>query len=303
MKVAGTGVGVTAAGAGPAAGEDAQILACWAAVWPGPAMDCAHGGVGLDVLHAVVVHDAEVAVAEGLGHGERAPAASASTTGRASPGRGRPSPVRRPRPAARRTSAWAWAMSLSASACSAWSLAPTFSPTSTSAMSIERISKAVLRVERLVEHGLGDAVGVFEHVLVAVGGADGGDDAFADAGDDGFLGGAADEAVEVGAHGDAGLDLDGDAVLGDGVDGGLAGGGVGAVDDLGVDEVLHGVEHGLAGALGGEVDGAGAVEVEVDAGLAGRRSGPAPPSPRRRRPGGGWTGHRWKPRDRGGLPR
>jgi hypothetical protein len=53
---------------------------------------------------------------------------------------------------------------------------------------------------------LADLVGVFEHVLVAGGGADGGDDALADAGDDGILGGAADEAGEVGADGDAGLD-------------------------------------------------------------------------------------------------
>ena len=58
-----------------------------------------------------------------------------------------------------------------------------------------------------------------------------------------------------------------DAVLGHAVDGGLAGRGIRAVDDLGIDAGLHGLEHGLAGALGGEVDGAGAVEVEVNAGL------------------------------------
>ncbi len=75
-----------------------------------------------------------------------------------------------------------------------------------------------LRVEAAVEHLLADLVGVLEHVLVAGRGADGADDALADAGDDGVLGGAADEAVEVGAHGHAGLDQQADAVLGHGVE-------------------------------------------------------------------------------------
>ena len=62
-----------------------------------------------------------------------------------------------------------------------------FSPTSMSAMSIETISNAVLRIELPVEHRLGDAVGVLQHVHVVVGRADGADDAFADAGDDRLL--------------------------------------------------------------------------------------------------------------------
>ena len=70
-----------------------------------------------------------------------------------------------------------------------------FSPTSMSAMSIERISNAVLASRPLCEHGLGDVVGVLQHVLVVGGRADGGDDALADAGDDRLLGGAADEAA------------------------------------------------------------------------------------------------------------
>jgi hypothetical protein len=125
---------------------------------------------------------------------------------------------------ARRFSASAWATRLSASAWSAWSLAPMLSPTSMSAMSIERISKAVPASRPAGQHRLGDAVGVLEHLLVALGRADGGDDALADAGDDGLLGGAADEALEVGADGDAGLGLELDAVLGDGVDGVAAAG-------------------------------------------------------------------------------
>ena len=60
--------------------------------------------------------------------------------------------------------------------------------------------------------------GLAQGTPVVVGGADGGDDALADAGDDGLLGGAADELREVGADGDAGLDAELDAVLGDAVD-------------------------------------------------------------------------------------
>ena len=109
--------------------------------------------------------------------------------------------------------------------------------------------------------------GRFEHDLVGLRGADGGDDALADAGDDGFLLRAADEAVEIGADGDAGADLHLDAVLGDAVDGAAAGGRVRAVDDLRIDRGADGFDHAFAGALGGEVDGAGAVPIQRDAGF------------------------------------
>ena len=74
------------------------------------------------------------------------------------------------------------------------------SPTSTSAMSIERISNAVPESRAALQHDLGDAVGVLEHRHVVLRRADGGDDALADTGDDGLLGRAADEAVEVGVR-------------------------------------------------------------------------------------------------------
>src|SRR5439155_14259370 len=130
-----------------------------------------------------------------------------------------------------------------------------------------------IAVEGLAEHGLGDAVGILQHVLVGLGGADGRHDAFTDARDDGFLGGAADKAVEVGAHGHAGLDLDGDAILGDGVDGVFARGGVWAIDDLGIDRGFYGFEDGFSGAFGSEVNGAGAVVIEAYAGLFGSDEG------------------------------
>jgi hypothetical protein len=97
---------------------------------------------------------------------------------------------------------------------------------------------------------------MLEDVLIGIGRADGTDDAFANAGDDCFLRGAADEAVEVGADGDAGLDLDADAVLGNAIDAAAALGGVGAIDDLWIDASRDGFEDCFAGAAGGEIDGA-----------------------------------------------
>src|SRR6185369_9044697 len=112
---------------------------------------------------------------------------------------------------------------------------------------------------------LGDLVGILQHGLVVVRGADGGDDALADAGDDGLLRGAADELAEIGAHGDAGLDLELDAVLGDGVDGGAGAALVGAVDDLRVHRGLHGVEN----VASGEINGGGGAPVDGDVRAAG----------------------------------
>ena len=62
-------------------------------------------------------------------------------------------------------------------------------------------------VEALVEDGAGDGVRILQNFLMAPGGTDGGDDAFADTGDDGLLTGAAHQAVDVGADGDLGLGL------------------------------------------------------------------------------------------------
>src|SRR5436190_16117804 len=59
-------------------------------------------------------------------------------------------------------------------------------------------------VERLVEDGLGNEVGVFQNILVTGGRADRADDAFADARDDGLLGGPAHKAVQIAADSDQG---------------------------------------------------------------------------------------------------
>ena len=64
-----------------------------------------------------------------------------------------------------------------------------------------------VRIESLAQDGFGDRVGVFQDVFVIDCRADRVDDSFADAGDDGFLGGSADEALDVGSHGDAGRTL------------------------------------------------------------------------------------------------
>ena len=105
---------------------------CWPAI-VGSCDGFAHGGVGLDILHPVVIHDAEIPLQEGCGHGAghfglrldhaRARISCSSATA-----------------IARRSSALAWAICLSAFAWSICSLAPMFSPTFTSAMSMERIS-------------------------------------------------------------------------------------------------------------------------------------------------------------------
>ena len=97
-----------------------------------------------------------------------------------------------------------------------------FLATSISATSIDTISNAVCESSELLQHGLGDQVRVGQHVGVMLGVADGLDDALADAGDDGLLGGAADEAVELGPHRDAGPGLELDAVLADAVERRLA---------------------------------------------------------------------------------
>ena len=73
-------------------------------------------------------------------------------------------------------------------------------------------------VEPLLEHALGDRVGLLQHLQVRLGRADGVDDALADPGDDRFVGGPADQAVEVGPHRHLRLDLELDAVLGHAVD-------------------------------------------------------------------------------------
>src|SRR5207248_3675871 len=115
------------------------------------------------------------------------------------------------------------------------------------------------------QHRLGDVVGVLQNVLVVGGRADGGDDALADAGDDRLLGGAADQALDVGPHRHAGLDLELDAILGDGIDGHPAQGGVGHVDDLGVHAGLDCVEDVAAG----QVDRRRGLPGQVDVGLVG----------------------------------
>ena len=130
---------------------------------------------------------------------------------------------------------------------------------------MERISKAVPASRAFAEHGLGDAVGVFEHVLVGIGGADGADDAFADAGDDGFLGGAADEAVEVGADGDARLDLEPMPSLATPSMVARPMAGLGQSMTFGLTLVVHGLEHGLAGAAVARSMAQARLKVERDA--------------------------------------
>ena len=117
-------------------------------------------------------------------------------------------------------------------------------------------------VETFGEHEFGDAVGVFKHLFVAEGRADGRHDAFAYAGQNGLFAGTTDELLDVGAHGDTGFGNKLDTVFGNGCH-------RRSVDDLGVDRCLHGFEHVAAC----QVDGGGGAEVKVHVGFAGGDEG------------------------------
>ena len=163
-----------------------------------------HGGVGLDVFEFHIVHDAEVAASQGVGHGfgdfgfgEDDDGAVFGLFGDVflveGDGHG----------------AAFFGFGLEAAFVGLGLVGLEFGADVFTDVDVGDIDRQDFEggvgVEALGEHGFGDVVGVFEHVFVVVGAADGGDDAFADAGDDGFLGGAADEALDVGANGDAGL--------------------------------------------------------------------------------------------------
>ena len=77
------------------------------------------------------------------------------------------------------------------------------SPMSTSAISIERISKGRSAIESFVQDEFGNSSRIFEHVLVGVGRTDGGHDPLPDSARyDRFLG-SSDEAIEVRTYRDA----------------------------------------------------------------------------------------------------
>src|SRR5690606_18141507 len=69
------------------------------------------------------------------------------------------------------------------------------------------------RIQAFLQHGLGNAVRVFQHFGVLPRGTDRGNDALADARDHRILAGTADQALNVGANGYARLDLDLDSIL------------------------------------------------------------------------------------------
>ena len=166
---------------------------------------------------------------------------------------------------ARRPSALARATRMSASAWSACKRAPMFSPTDTSPMSMETISKAVWASRRRPSTVFEMRSGRGQHFAVRLGRAQGADDALADAGDDRLFGGPADQLLQVRPHRHPGLDLHLDAVLGDAVEGFAAGAPRGAVDHLGIDAGLHGLQHVAAG----QVDGGRQLEIQFELGLAG----------------------------------
>ena len=84
--------------------------------------------------------------------------------------------------------------------------------------------------------------------------ADRADDPFADTGDDGFFTCPTDQLIEIRPHGDAGLDLELNAILGDGVEGRSFGLSARTVDHAGINAGLDRFENVAAC----QVDGRGA---------------------------------------------
>ena len=128
---------------------------------------------------------------------------------------------------------------------------------------METISKAVCESNRRESTILEMRSGILQHHVVRHGRADGADNALADAGDNRLLGGPADQLLQVGPHGHAGLDLQLHAVLRHAVERIPAQVPRGTVDDLGIDAGLHGFQHVAAG----QVDGGCQLEVEFELGL------------------------------------
>ena len=95
-------------------------------------------------------------------------------------------------------------------------------------------------VEPLGEDGLGDEIGIFQHLFVGFGRADGADDPLADAGEDRLLARAAHQPVDVGAHRHPREGQELDAVLGHRRH-------LGGRDHLGIDAHLHRLEDIAAG--------------------------------------------------------
>ena len=189
----------------------------------------AHGGIRLDVAHPVEIHDAEIALTECVGHRERHLGFGLDDFRLH---------FLRARLHLRLERDGGGAADLGVSLRHALvglglvelqTGADVLADIHVGDVNGENLERGA-RVEALFERGLADALRVFQNVLVGVGGTDGGDDAFADARDDGFLGRASDEPVEVRADGDARLDLELDAVLGDAVNGGAAAACAGAVN-------------------------------------------------------------------------
>ena len=120
-------------------------------------------------------------------------------------------------------------------------------------------------IKSLLEHALGDRIGLFQYLQVRLGRADRIDDSFTHPGDDRFVGRPADQPVEVGPHRHFRLDLELNPVLGDPIDRVATRARIGAGDHLGIDARLHGLKHVAAG----QVDGCGPLVRERNIGPVG----------------------------------
>ena len=122
-------------------------------------------------------------------------------------------------------------------------------------------------VESALQDGLGNTVRILQHNLVALGGTNGGDNAFADAGDDRLFLGATDETIEVSTNGHARLYFYLNAILGDRIDGGATARRIRHIDNLRADGSEDRLKDRFIRSAGGDIDGTGTIPIKVKAGF------------------------------------
>ena len=115
------------------------------------------------------------------------------------------------------------------------------------------------RIQPLFQHRPGNEIGILQHLFVRPRRADGGNYALADARDDRLLPSTANQPVDIGAHRHPAQGLDLDAVFGDRRD-------QWGVDHFGIDAQLDRFEHIATG----QVDRRSPLEAQIDIGLVGR---------------------------------
>ena len=221
----------------------------------------AHVGVGLDILDAVVVHDAEVAGAEGIGHGQRYLFLGLNDLCTGFLCLGLHLLLLGHCHGAALLGAGLGYVLVGVGLIYLQDCSDVLSDVYVGDVYGKDLECSA-GIKSLGQYDFGYGVRMLQHVLVGLGCSDAGYDTLADAGQDGLLAGSSDQLLDVGAHGHPGLGYHLYAVLCHGCHGRC-------VDDLGVDGHLHGLEYVTAG----QVDGGCHLEVQGYVGLVGGDEG------------------------------